>query len=128
MDMASGGTAENTLLLEITLQKIPRWLENRMRQLKPNMYEELKEAVTRYISTSKPEQELTLFTRPDQRGGRWSPNRESKGMLNFGQRRHTQESKEGYKNNNNGYDVKMTSIPPNAIGVAREAITNEIAR
>ena len=81
-----------------------------MRQLKPNTYEELKEAVTRYISTWKPEREPTLFTRPDQQGGRRSPTRESKGRPSFGQRRHTQEHKEGYKNNNNGYDVKYRDV------------------
>ena len=62
---ASGGSAEDTLLLELMLQKLPRWLKNRMRRLKSNMYEELKEAMTRYISTSKPKREPTLFTRPD---------------------------------------------------------------
>ena len=53
---ASGGSAEDTLLLELTLQKLPCWLENQMRQLKPHMYEELKEAVMRYISTLMPMQ------------------------------------------------------------------------
>ena len=117
------------IIIKLILQKLPRWLENQMRQLKPNIYEGLKEAVMRHISTSKPEPEPTLFTRPNQQGRRRSPTRESKGRPSFEQRRHTQEHKEGYKNNNNGYDVNinMTSMPPSAIGMAREAITNEIA-
>lgn len=71
---SSGKTAQELMLFELTLQKLPRWLEVRMRQLEPQSYEELKEAVVRYLSTSKSDREAVQKAEP--KGGRWIPPRE----------------------------------------------------
>ena len=76
-----------------------------MRQLQPTTYYELKEAVGRYISSSSSEQELISSARPDQRGGRRSPTRESRGRLSYSQGRYTKDHKEGYRSSSNEYDV-----------------------
>ena len=52
------------VLQELAIQKLPRWLQTQMRNLNPNTYEELNEAVVRYLGNQRKEK------RPDQR--EWS--------------------------------------------------------
>ena len=52
------------VLLELVIQRLPRWLQTQMRNLNPNTYEELNKAVVRYLGNQRKEE------RPDQR--KWS--------------------------------------------------------
>ena len=49
------------VLQELAIQKLPCWLQTQMRSLNPNTYEELNEAVVRYLGHQRKEE------RPDQR-------------------------------------------------------------
>ena len=52
------------VLKQLAIQKLPRWLQTQMRNLNPNTYEELNEAVVQYLGNQRKEE------RPDQR--EWS--------------------------------------------------------
>ena len=44
------------VLQELAIQKLPRWLQTQMRNLNPNTYEELIEAVVRYLGNQRKEE------------------------------------------------------------------------
>ena len=101
-----------------------------MGQLMPSTYEELKEAVTRYFSLSKPER---TPSRSDQRG-RKEEKRGDPAKWRGERDLHTTKGKVLEVTLmtmtciiNILEPLKMLSIPLSAVGVAREAITRETA-
>ena len=92
-------SANETLLLELTLQKLPDWLEAWVRQLRLSMYKELKEAVTRYLNMSKPEQEPS---RPDQRRRKEEKWEDSAKWRREGP---SHNKREGYRDNTYDHDM-----------------------
>ena len=41
------------VLMELTIRKLPRWLETYMRNLNPDNFKELREAIVRYLGSQK---------------------------------------------------------------------------
>ena len=59
-------TAFEAVLMELTIRKLPRWLETYMRNLNPDNFEELREAIVRYLGSQKRDDTSTKRTdRPE---------------------------------------------------------------
>ena len=50
---STGKTAFEAVLMKLTIGKLPRWLETYMRNLNPDNYKELMEAIVRYLGSQK---------------------------------------------------------------------------
>ena len=67
---------EATVLMEITLKRLPKWLEAQIRNLNPRSYDEMAEAIVRHLDNQKPNgkersrQETPFHPIPVERGPR----------------------------------------------------------
>ena len=52
----------SAVLMELTIRKLPRWLETYMRNLNPDNFEELREAIVRYLGSQKRDDTSTKRT------------------------------------------------------------------
>ena len=55
-------TAFKAVLMELTIRKLPRWLETYMKNLNPDNFEELGEAIVRYLGSQKRDDTSTKRT------------------------------------------------------------------
>ena len=55
-------TAFKAVLMELTIRKLPRWLDTYMKNLNPDNFEELREAIVRYLGSQKRDDTSTKRT------------------------------------------------------------------
>ena len=71
-------TSFEAVLMELTIHKLPRWLETYMTNINPENFEEFREAIVRYLKSQKRDDTSTKRTdRPEKSGTQMSdtPNR-----------------------------------------------------
>ena len=61
--------SETTMLMEVTLRRLPKWLETQMRNLNPRSFKELSEAIVRHLA-NQPMREVG-FPRLPERTNEW---------------------------------------------------------
>ena len=82
---SSHNDPETTMLIEVTLKRLPRWLEVKMRNLNPQTFEELAEAVARHLANQSILRKEAGVPRPTERSGTNEKNhpREREGKQHF---------------------------------------------
>ena len=66
---SSHNDPETTMLIEVTLKWLPRWLEVKMRNLNPQTFEELAKAVARHLANQSIPRKEAEVPRPTERPG-----------------------------------------------------------